>query len=245
MGVATGREADVGGRTVGETVSGRASLTLAEEHLLLMGQVTRRAQAVLAQAAAGRWPAREARALLGYLRAEVLRQASDEEWLLFPDHAGVPEFTRLARDHARLHAAVEALAQAAPGEGQPGLARLAVLTRDLLAMLGQHLHAEEALLAAGTAPATSALSGRPHRWYTLTEGPVIDLDALPDDERVEATVDRLLRLRRGEHVELRSARDPFAVWRRLDQLDPRGFGFAYLAEGPKQWRVQVTRRPDQ
>jgi hypothetical protein len=57
--------------------------TLAEEHALLLEQVAIRAQDVLTAAAGNRWPAQELQRLLGYVRAEVLRQAEDEEMLLF------------------------------------------------------------------------------------------------------------------------------------------------------------------
>ena len=86
------------------------------------------------------------------------------------------------------------------------------------------------------------LGGHPHEWYPLTEGPVIDLDALPAGQAVDAAVDRLLRLRRGEHVELQAATDPHLVWRQLDALSPDGYGFVYLQDGPDRWRMQVTRR---
>ena len=102
----------------------------------------------------------------------------------------------------------------------------------------------------GRGPARPAVSasrhsptGRPHELHPLTEGPVIDLDVLPSGRVTDAVVDRLLRLRRGEQVELRSGRDPWPVWRRMDDLVPRRYGFAYLKEGPDQWRVQVIRRP--
>ncbi len=72
---------------------------------------------------------------------------------------------------------------------------------------------------------------------------MIDLDVLPSGQVTDAAVDRLLRLRRGEQVELRSGRDPWPVWQRMDDLVPGRYGFAYLTEGPDQWRVQVTRRP--
>jgi hypothetical protein len=53
----------------------------------------------------------------GYTRAEVLRQASDEEALLFP---AVPAQTAagLARDHVRLRAAAEPLT-GRPPENSP------------------------------------------------------------------------------------------------------------------------------
>ena len=63
--------------------AGGPPLTLAGEHALLLEQVAIRADDVLAVAARNRWPARELQRLLGYLRAEVLRQAGDEEMLLF------------------------------------------------------------------------------------------------------------------------------------------------------------------
>lgn len=223
-------------------------LTLAGEHELLLRQVASRAGDLLAAAAEGRWPAAELQALLGYLRAEVLRQAADEEWLLFPGHDAPPGLEGLGRDHARLHAAADLLERAAAGEGRFSAAQLATATRDLVGQLEHHLAAEEALLAAAAAPervpATSVVGGRPHQWYPLTEGPVIDLDALPAGQAIDAAVDRLLRLHRGERVELRSASDPCPVWRRMDGLSPGGYGFAYLQEGPGRWRVQVTRRPE-
>jgi uncharacterized protein (DUF2249 family) len=71
---------------------------------------------------------------------------------------------------------------------------------------------------------------------------VIDLDALPPGQAVDAAVHRLLRLRRGEQVELHASTDPYLVWRQLDVLSPSGYGFAYLQDGPDRWRMQVTRR---
>ena len=61
-------------------------------------------------------------------------------------------------------------------------------------------------IAAGRAPemvpATGVLGGRPHEWYPLTEGPVIDLGALPAGQAVAAAVARLLRLGGGGQVAL-------------------------------------------
>jgi uncharacterized protein (DUF2249 family) len=223
-------------------------LTLAREHELLLQQVRIRAADLLAAAAEGRWPTEELQALLGYLRAEVLRQAGDEEWLLFPGHYTDPGFARLGRDHARLHAEADLLACAASGEGRFSPRQLAAATRDLVNQLERHLAAEEALFASASAlknvPATSVLSGRSHEWYVLTEGPLIDLDAIPAGQATDAAVDRLLRLHQGERVELCSASDPYPVWRRMDRFIPGGYGFAYLQDGPARWRVQVTRRPE-
>jgi uncharacterized protein (DUF2249 family) len=224
---------------------GGAPRTLADEHALLLGQVAARAGKLLAVVSRGGWPGAELAALAGYAQAEVLRHASDEERLLFP--AGRSEAaTRLARDHARLRAGTELLARAASGEQLLSPCELTAATRDLVAQLERHMHAEEKTLAAQRAPdsvpATVALGSHPHRWYPLTEGPVIDLDALPPGQAVAAAVDRLLRARRGEHVELRSGTDISPVWREMDHLSPGRYEFAVLQEGPDRWRMQVTRR---
>ena len=60
-------------------LTARPPLTLAEEHMLLLWQVTARAEELLIATAHGRWPAAELTALAGYAKAEVLRQAADEE----------------------------------------------------------------------------------------------------------------------------------------------------------------------
>lgn len=227
---------------------GGPPLTLAEEHALLLEQVAIRAEDVLTAAAGNRWPARELPRLLGYVRAEVLRQAADEEMLLFTPRGTSPGQARLSRDHARLRDATEMLERAAAGEATWSPARVATVTRDLVCQLERHLAAEERLLTAGGAQgreqAVSRLGGHRHEWYPLTEGPVIDLDALPPGQVIDAVTERLLRLGRGEQLELCSDRDPWLVWRQMDDVSPGGYGFAYLGDGPGLWRVQVTRRPD-
>ena len=226
-------------------VPGGPALTLDGEHAVLLGQVAARATEVLAAAARGRWPRAELEALLGYARAEVLRQASEEEMLLFPAGASAAA-ARLARDHARLRACTETLARSASGEQALSLGELAAATRDFVCQLERHLRTEEDLLAAerapATVPATTALGSRPHGWYPLTEGPVIDLDALPAGQATDAAVARLLRLHRGEQVELGSSTDIGPAWREMDRLSPAGYGFVVLQDGPDRWRVRVTRR---
>jgi uncharacterized protein (DUF2249 family) len=218
---------------------------LAGEHALLLRQVAVRAEALLAVAEAGRWPAVELEALTGYLRAEILRQAADEEILLFPACVPSAGLARLAGDHVRLRAGIEALERAA-GDAGTSPAIIASATRELLRHLERHLAAEEAVLAAasgpGRVPATTLLGRPPHAWYPLTEGRVIELDALPPDQAVEAAARRLMRLRGDEHVEIWSGRDPVPVWQRVDELAPGRYGFIYLEDGPDRWRVRVTRR---
>lgn len=125
--------------------------TLADEHVYLLGQVTDRAERLLTVAARGQWPGAELAALAGYARAEVLRQASDEETLVFPA-SSQRQVTRLARDHARLRSAAELLARAPAGEQRLSLAEVAAAVRDFITQLERHLLAEDKLLAAGRAP---------------------------------------------------------------------------------------------
>jgi hypothetical protein len=219
-------------------------MTLAEEHALLLWQVTARTEDLLTAVADGRWPAAELAALAGYARAEVLRQASDEEALLFPA-ASAREVAGLARDHARLRSAADSLARAAAGEQPMSLAQVATAARDFAAQLERHLRAEDKLLASQRSqgvPGVAALGGHPHGWYPLTEGPVVDLDTLPLGQAVAAAVDRLLRMRRGEQVELRSGADLDQVWREISELSPGGYRFTVLQDGPDRWRMRVTRR---
>ncbi len=213
------------------------------EHAELLGQLAVRAGAVLTATSAGRWPGRELRSLLGYMNAEVLRQATDEEELLFK-RGTAPEFSELARGHARLRTGIELLERV--GSGDPAPERLASAVGDLLCQFVHHVAIEDAALAnltgPGGPPAVAVLGGRPHDWYALTEGPFVDLDALPPAEAPRAAADRVLRLRRGESVELRSGSDPDDVWRLVGEIAPGSYGFAYLEDGPVRWRVKVTHR---
>jgi uncharacterized protein (DUF2249 family) len=227
-------------------VTALATPTLAQEHVLLMREVSARAEALLREADEGRWPALELRELVDYLHLEVLQQVVDEEWLLFRSASHAPdELARLRHDHLELRLAIDVLAQAAAGGSTLRPQQLAVTTRDLLARLEAHLAAEEKVLAlAGEAPrATTSLGSRPHEWYALTKGPVIDLDALPAGPGLDAVFDRLLRMKPGERVELRAGVDPGPIWQRLSRANPGGYGIALLQGGLSRWRIEITRRP--
>lgn len=170
---------------------------------------------------------------------------SDEEALLFP---AVParETASLARDHVRLRSAASLLTRTATGQQALSPGQVATAVRDFLVQLERHLGAEEALLAPGRTarviPGTESLGGHHHAWYPLTEGPSVDLDALPRRQAVAAAVDRLLRMRRGEQVELLSSMDLGPVWREISALSPDGYLFTVLRDGPPRWRMRVTRR---
>ena len=143
-------------------LTARPPLTLAEEHVLLLWQVTASAEKLLTATEHGRWPGAELAALAGYAQAEVLRQVSDEEALLFP---AVPAQTAagLARDHVRLRAAAELLARAAAGEQPMSPAQLAAAVRNFVVQLERHLRNEDDLLASGRAPQRRAGHRAPRR----------------------------------------------------------------------------------
>jgi uncharacterized protein (DUF2249 family) len=226
--------------------SAGVAATLAEEHAQLLSEVSARAEALLREVGEGRWPILPLRELVDYLHLELLQQVVDEEWLLFRSAYHAPdELARLRRDHLELRLAIDVLAQAAVGGGDLSPQQLAASTQDLLARLEEHLAAEERVLgAAGEPPrAATSLGGHPHEWYALTQGPVIDLDALPGGPGFDAVLERLVRMKPGETVELRAGMDLGPMWQRLSRADPGGYGIAVLQNGPTQWRVEVTCRP--
>lgn len=78
-------------------LAARPPLTLAEEHVPLLLEVTASTEKLLAAPGQGRGACAELAALAGRARAEVLRQVSDEEALLFPavpSQEGWPGITR-------------------------------------------------------------------------------------------------------------------------------------------------------
>jgi uncharacterized protein (DUF2249 family) len=224
--------------------------TLPEEHAVLRRNVAARTTALLTESDAGRWPQAELEELLNYLRLEVLRQVADEEWLLFrAAHHTPDELALLRREHLELHLAVEELAEAAVTRGQVGgwsPPRLTATTRDLHDQLERQLNDEERVLAnAGeAAPATASLGSRPHEWYPLTQGPVIDMDRLPGAHGVDAVLERLQNLGRGEQVEIQSSSDPSPLWRRLNRACAGDYAHTYYERGPQRWRLKITRHED-
>jgi uncharacterized protein (DUF2249 family) len=114
-------------------------------------------------------------------------------------------------------------------------------------LLDRHMRAEQTLLAPTTTDGVES-HRRPfrcHLWFPLTEGPELDLDALPPAFAHRAALERFSRLRPGESLRVRSGRELESLWNVLAGGRPGEFGWAYLHEGPDQWQVEVTRRvPD-
>jgi uncharacterized protein (DUF2249 family) len=226
-----------------------AKQSLKDEHALLMREVTARAEAVISAADQDRWPQQQLRELLNYLHLEILRQVTEEEWLLFRVVRHAPDqLARLRHDHLELRLAIEVLDQAAAtAGGYKGLSpsQLSATTRDLLTQLETHFTAEDTLAIGGeTAPATVTFGVQPHEWYALTEGPNIDLDQLQGQQGTDAVLARLLRLRSSDRVQIRSSRDPSPLCQRLTRTNPGAYGITYRERGPDRWQVEITRRPE-
>ena len=114
---------------------------LADDDVLLLRGVQRRAASVLALAAARTWPYAELDTLTGFLRTAVLPHATDEEDRLYPDGVAAP-FTQLRAEHAHIDALTEQLEHAdATSCTLPELRRL-------VDGLEHHMIKEHAVLAA-------------------------------------------------------------------------------------------------
>jgi len=226
----------------------QVAASLAEEHSVLRQAVHARAEPVIRAAEAGNWPTTELSELVNYLQLEVLRQITDEEWLLFRNaRQATDELAALRRDHLELRLSVDRLTEAATARSTFSAAQLAAVTRDLLEQLDAHLTAEERqLTTADSVPAsTTSLGSQPHEWYALTEGPVIDLDRLPRPDGADAVFDRLLRLRPDEQVTIASNTDPSPLSRRLSYADPGGYGVTLIRKETR-WEMEIVkRRPPQ
>lgn len=222
---------------------------LADEHEVLLHEVGARTDRLLETLAGGEWPAQEMRALLDYLRYEVLDQATHEERLLYPlVRRGFADqrVRRLLDEHVQLRDAADALAaEATAPAGRRHPDRLASVLTDLTAALRRHLREEQEVLAAVTPAGITSLRRSPHRheWFPMTEGALLDLDHLPADGATAAVVDRLTRLRPGEGVELRSTAPLGAVETALRRHGTTAdLGWIYREEGPSQWRARIVRR---
>lgn len=224
--------------------------TLVDEHRTLWHEIEVRREAVLQALGDGDWPVPQLSGLVGYLRFELLDQAVNEERLLFPPASGRepdPGVARLLEDHVALRDATDALAGLAtlPADARDP-ARVVRLLDELQEILDRHLEAEEATLAPLGAWGISATRRpfRAHQWYRLTEGPVVDADALPREVATDLVLERLIRMHPGEQVEIRSAarlRDLEGAFRRRGMT--ADYGWAVDEEGSGCCRVSITRRP--
>jgi hypothetical protein len=224
------------------------SLTLVGEHALLLQGVQRRVSPVLALIDTGTWPRAELHTLVAFLRTSLLRQASDEEALLFPYAAGTP-FAELTVQHARLHTLTERLAHVIVTPCP--LPELRNVVAELTTVLSRHVAAEQAILGqladpSQAVPSAAELASGARTWQAASDGPLrIVLDDLPVELAVQLCIERLLRLRPGQTAEVRSSdRDGLMQVRRwMRAFDSASYGIEFeLAADPADSRLQVTRR---
>lgn len=221
--------------------------TLAAEHAQLLRDVTRRATPVLALLDTLAWPHAELGGLIGQLRSDVLRQASDEETHLFPHDASAPPFAELSADHVRLHTLTAQLENA---YAQPcAHSELRALIDELLGTLRRHLDDERQVLAAladvdSEVPGVAEVSATQNLWLPDDDAPIrLDLDGLPAAQAFESCIERLLRLRPGQSAELHTvdAQLVAAVTRWLRDFDAAQFGLAHGTDC-EDHVLRVTRR---
>ena len=221
---------------------------LADEHAVLLHEVRLRGRLVRAALGAGRWPQAEVDALVTYLRFEVLDQAVAEERLLFPStERGLadPRVSRLVAEHTALRDLTHRLAASSgPGSDQGDLRLLVDLLDDLDELLVTHMRAEEAVLSTATTDGVESRRRpfRCHTWFPVTEGPEIDLDALPRAYATSAVLERFSRMRPGERVLLRASWDLDGLAGLVARAWPGEFGWACVEAGPGRWLAEVTRR---
>jgi uncharacterized protein (DUF2249 family) len=195
-----------------------------------------------------RWPQRELADLIDYLQCELVSQAIVVEQVPCSEESTATRemFRTLTRDHVELRYRLESLTDQArhhdPADrGDRKL--LAETVRSLVGDLSEHLDREQQTMAqaAPRADLERVLTAmRPHAWYALTHGPVIDLDAFPPDRTADAVLDRLLRLRPGDGVELVTTSDPKVLCALL--LRDSDVSVTCLRDGPPVWRVRASRR---
>lgn len=210
--------------------------TLAGEHARLMRDVERRAAPVLALLDARAWPHAELGTLANFLRADVLRQVSDEEVHLYPHDSSAPPFVELSADHARLYGLTARLERAHTWRCLP--AQLRALVEELLGTLRRHLANEQEVLAAladaqREVPSVADLVAADHAWLPDDTPVHIALDGLSDDQAVDLAIGRLLRLRPGQTAEV-GAHDDWqlqAICRWMHDFDAERYGVDHMATG--------------
>jgi uncharacterized protein (DUF2249 family)/hemerythrin-like domain-containing protein len=222
--------------------------SLAEEHEVLLHQVRGRVRAIRTALGSGRWPAEEVRALVDYLRYELLDQAVTEERLLFPMVGrgwADSRIHQLVDDHVHLRDVTDALDGAATAEGRHQEPDELLETVDgLEGFLEEHMRVEQAALSSAAVAGVES-ARRPfrcHSWFPLTEGQVLDLEVLPREFAQSAVAERLGRMRPGDHLALHAAHPLDGLWSAVACRLPGEYGWDWLEEGPTQWRADVTRR---
>ncbi|MEO6887346.1 MAG: hemerythrin domain-containing protein [Jatrophihabitantaceae bacterium] len=221
--------------------------TLAGEHALLLRDCRRRVAPILTLAAARSWPEAELRGLTGFLRTAVLRQASDEEVLLYPNGAAAP-FAELSTEHVQLYGLIDQLDQLE--RASCPLTELARLVNQTLTVLEHHLISEQAVLAElpdapEVVPAAADLATGTQDWLPAGDEPVlILLDVLPPQRATQLCIERLLRLRPGQSAQIHSDQeaDLQRVCRWMHSFDSADYGISRVQIGLTPAPLQIICR---
>ena len=217
--------------------------TLAGEHFGLLRNVRRRADAVTALLDVRVWPHAELGTLIEFLRSTVLRHASDEEVLIYPNDCHGGPFADLSAGHARLYALTAQL-ERVHTERCP-LGELRDLVAELIDTLRRHLLTEhdifETLASVDPAPTTQDTVSRNED----EEEPVtIRLDDLPDELAVQMCIERVLRLAPGHRAEVRTSSRAHlrAITDWLRDFDAARYGLARRAGADGETLLEITCR---
>lgn len=222
-------------------VRASSARTLAGEHFGLLRNVRHRADAVTALLDVRVWPHAELSTLIEFLRSSVLRHASDEEVLIYPNDCHGGPFADLSAGHARLYALTAQL-ERVHAERCP-LGELRDLVAELIETLRRHLVAEhdifETVASIDLAPTTQETVSRDE-----DEPVAIRLDDLPDDLAVQMCIERVLRLAPGHRAEVRTSSRAHlrAISDWLRDFDAARYGLARSAVADGEALLEVTCR---
>ncbi len=222
--------------TMAMTESHLAEPTLSQEHSVLLWQTCAYATDLIDAARCGRPLSSAHNAMLEFAHYGLLPYLTEEERRLPPNRLRDDHLTKvLLHDHARIRSGVDNI------EAGHSRQLLALAADALVDRLDRHVRREESWVSHdGQILSDPALI---QSWaLPLLLCDDIDLDAIPEKGRERLVMQRLAWMRPGDTLHLGSSRDLHSLWRRHHRQDPDSHAWVYEDEGPRRWRVRVTRR---
>lgn len=212
-----------------------ASLT--DEHSVLLWQACAYADDLTEAARSRRRLSPSFDAMLGFVHYRLLPYLAAEEREL--ESSGLRDehlAPMLFADHDRIRADVENV------ESSRTRRLLALATETLVTRLDHHVRREENWVSGPDSRPGPWSGDRDHSPFPLLLTDVVDLDALPADERTVRVLARLQQMARGQSLRLRSSSDLHSLWRRQHAVSPGSHAWVYEHDGPEVWIARVTRR---